>query len=165
MSGRVSHEREAPDSFPSCASLPASCHPDLEIALPCSQSHPPPDPRPRLSLFPSVADKTSFPLPPSRISLQKTALHQIPFPIIQIYFSQRVSPTQSPSSPSRRPVLPSLSRQILFRSPSCKFVPIAGAITPFWVTPPSTRPCRRATCLPHACTPLLLLPYVIVLRH
>jgi hypothetical protein len=47
--------------------------PDLQIPLPCLQSHIPPDPR--LSVFPSVADKTSFPFLPE--FLFRIPLHQI----------------------------------------------------------------------------------------
>ena len=41
--------------------LPAPVILDLDLSLPCLQSHIPPDPR--LSVFPSVADKTSLPFP------------------------------------------------------------------------------------------------------
>src|ERR1700755_1067190 len=86
----ASHEREGPDSFPfaRCASLACTLsYSDLQISLPCLQSHIPPDPR--LSVFPSVADKTSFPFP-SRISLQNPSPSD---PLqIQIYFVQRVCP-------------------------------------------------------------------------
>ena len=58
----ASHQREAPDSFPfaTCASLACTLSfLDLEISIPCLQSHTPP--HSRFSVFPSVADKTSFP--------------------------------------------------------------------------------------------------------
>lgn len=86
----ASHEREAPDSFPfaKCASLACTLsYTDLQISLPCLQSHIPPDPR--LSVFPSVADKNVIP-----ISFQNSLQNPSPSdPLqIQIYFLQRVCP-------------------------------------------------------------------------
>jgi hypothetical protein len=62
--------------FATCASLACTLSfPDLKISLLLLQSRIPPDPR--VAVFPSVADKTSFAFP-FQNSLQNP-LHQIPF--------------------------------------------------------------------------------------
>ena len=65
---RASHEREAPDSFPFATDCPF--HTD-QISFTAPQSHIPPDPR--LSVFPSAADKTS-----SRFLLPEFSLERPP---------------------------------------------------------------------------------------
>ena len=65
---RASHEREAPDSFPFATDCPFL---QIRSSFHTPQSHIPPDPR--LSVFPSAADKTS-----SRFLLPEFSLERPP---------------------------------------------------------------------------------------
>jgi hypothetical protein len=158
----ASHEREAPDSFPFCASL--ACILSSQISrspFPASQSHIPPDPRPRLSLFPSVADKTSFPLPLPEFSSEQLSIRSLfkLFKFISLSASLHPPPNPHPllldgpyptvplSSNLLRSICPnSRGNNSFFGHSSCH-----SALSPCHVSP--TR-----------LAPLVLLPYVIVLR-
>jgi hypothetical protein len=50
-------------------------YPDLQIPFPCLQSHIPP--HPRLSVFPSVADKTSVPFPFQNFSSESLSIRSL----------------------------------------------------------------------------------------
>ncbi len=132
---------------------------DLSIHPPFSPNH---TPRPRPGSpcsLPSLTKRHSH--SPSRISFQNP-LHQIALQI-QIYFFQRVFPPNPHhlllDGPS--PPVPLVKFNEISFSQIC---PNSRSNNAFFVHTSSTRPCRRATCLPLRLALFVLPPHVNVLR-